>query len=209
MDKIWLYIRKFREIWRKSKIGFGFYFGPLLVIIYVIYNWDSYKSFQDVLESISMFTAVAAFVTALLIGVIDILMLLSDWYAEKLEKDRKKRQYIADEVPRQRLLTELLNAEQRGLSPEEILNELKISKVALLDFQTFKPFDLVIQDSSGAERDIKNIIWLTITLRPNNTYSLSAISEGIDINDFPELTNNLMMITEDEYERIKDICEKL
>ena len=59
------------------------------------------------------------------------------------------------------------------------------------------------------KHDLKDIIWVTITLRQNNTYSLSAITQSESITGLPDLTNNVMFISEDEYERIKDICEKV
>lgn len=207
---IWQRIKTVTEYWRKWKFGFGFYGGPILVIVYSIIARDKFTSFDKLLELLSIYTAVAAFTMALLIGVIDVIMLLSDWYANKIEKEKQMQEYIANEVVRQRTLMDLIEAEHRGLSLEEIISELKLPKrIILLDFQTIKPFDLVIQDSSGIERDIKNIIWLTITLRPNGTYSLSAISKGEDINELPDLTNNIMLITENEYERINGICENL
>ena len=207
---IWQRIKTGTEYWRKWKFGFGFYGGPILVIVYSIIARDKFTSFDKLLELLSIYTAVAAFTMALLIGVIDVIMFLSDWYANKIEKEKQMQEYIANEVVRQRTLMDLIEAEHRGLSLEEIISELKLPKrIILLDFQTIKPFDLVIQDSSGIERDIKNIIWLTITLRPNGTYSLSAISKGEDINELPDLTNNIMLITENEYERINGICENL
>ena len=207
---IWQRIKTVTEYWRKWKFGLGFYSGPILVIVYSIIARDKFTSFDKLLELLSIYTAVAAFTMALLIGVIDVIMLLSDWYANKIEKEKQMQEYIANEVVRQRTLMDLIEAEHRGLSLEEIISELKLPKrIILLDFQTIKSFDLVIQDSSGIERDIKNIIWLTITLRPNGTYSLSAISKGEDINGLPDLTNNIMLITENEYERINGICENL
>ena len=137
-------------------------------------------------------------------------MLLSDWYANKIEKEKQTQEYIANEVVRQRTLMDLIEAEQRGLSLPEIINELKLPKtIKLLDFQTFEPFDLLINDRSGNEFDLKGIIWITVTLRENNTYSLSAITKGEDINGLPDITNNVMIISEDEYKRINGICENL
>ena len=208
--KFWQHIRKITNYWRKWKFGFGFYFGPILVVVYSIITKSKFTSFDNLLELLSIYTAVAALLTALVIGGIDIVMLLSDWYANKIEKEKEKQEYISNEVVRQRTLINLIEAERRGLSLEQIISELKLpERIVLLDFQTMEPFDLIIQDSSGIERDIENIIWLTITLKPNNTYSLSAISKGEDINGLPDLTNNLMLITQDEYERINDICENL
>lgn len=212
--EIWQRIKTVTEYWRKWKFGFGFYGGPILVIVYSIITRNKFTSFDKSLELLSIYTAVAAFTITLLIGIIDIIMLLSDWYANKIEKEKQAKkqmqEYIANEVVRQRTLMDLIEAEHRGLSLDEIISELKLpEKIVLLDFQTMEPFDLVIQDSSGGEREIKNIIWLTITLKPNNTYSLSAINKGEDINGLPDLTNNLMLITEDEYERINDICENM
>lgn len=90
------------------------------------------------------------------------------------------------------------------------VKELELPKrITLLDFQTLEPFDLVINNQDGEKFDLKGIIWITVTLRENNTYSLSAITQSEDITGLPDLTNNVILISEDEYERINDICEKL
>ena len=211
--EIWKCIRTY---WKNQKLSFAFYCGPFLVSVYIIYNWDKYQDFYKdftVIESISIVTTVAAYLTALLMVIIDLIMLLSDWYANKIEKERQARkrmnEHVVKEVARQRTLMDLREAEQRGLSLEEIINELELPKrITLLDFQTLKPFDLVITDTDGKKHDLKDIIWVTITLRQNNTYSLSTITQSESITGLPDLTNNVMLISEDEYEKIKDICEK-
>ena len=137
---IWQRIKTVTEYWRKWKFGFGFYGGPILVIVYSIIARDKFTSFDKLLELLSIYTAVAAFTMALLIGVIDVIMLLSDWYANKIEKEKQMQEYIANEVVRQRTLMDLIEAEHRGLSLEEIISELKLPKrIILLDFQTIKP----------------------------------------------------------------------
>ena len=127
---------------------------------------------------------------------------------KKIEEDKKKQAYISNEVIRQRTLIDLIEAEQRGLSLEEIIDELKLPKrIKLLDFQTRQPFNLLVNDTSGSKFDMKGIIWLTITLRENNTYSLSAITRGEDINGLLDITNNVMVISEDEYKMIEKVCK--
>lgn len=202
---IWQHIRNY---WKKGKTTIALYLGPIVVVIFLILKRNEYTSFDDVIESISVFTGFAAFVTVILIGGIDGLMLLSDWYAKKIEEDKKKQAYISNEVIRQRSLIDLIEAEQRGLSLEEIIDELKLPKrIKLLDFQTRQPFNLLVNDTSGSKFDMKGIIWLTITLRENNTYSLSAITRGEDINGLPDITNNVMIISEDEYKMIEKVCK--
>ncbi|MDE0087531.1 MAG: hypothetical protein OXU23_17545 [Candidatus Poribacteria bacterium] len=211
-------IKAITEYWRKWKFGFGFYGGPILVIVYGVIARDKFTSFDKSLELLSIYTAVAALLITLLILVIDsiifIIMLLSDWYANKIEKEKQERkrmnEHVVKEVARQRILMNLREAEQRGLSLEEIIKELELPKrITLLDFQTLEPFDLVINNQDGEKFDLKGIIWITVTLRENNTYSLSAITQSEDITGLPDLTNNVILISEDEYERINDICEKL
>ena len=44
------------------------------------------RSLQNVLKDMSAFIPVGAALVAMIVGGVDIIMLLSDWYAERLEK---------------------------------------------------------------------------------------------------------------------------
>ena len=146
--EIWQRIKTVTEYWRKCKFGFGVYGGPMLVVVYAVVERDKFTSVDKSLELLSIYTAVAALLITLLILVIDsiilIIMLLSDWYANKIEKEKQARkqmqEYIANEAVRQRTLMDLIEAEQRGLSLEEIINELKLvyGMMASFDMQKYK-----------------------------------------------------------------------
>ena len=64
--------------------------------------------------------------------ILDLIMLLSDWYANKIEKERQARkrmnEHVVKEVVRQRTLMDLREAEQRGLSVEENNKRTRIAQ---------------------------------------------------------------------------------
>ncbi|MYB92331.1 hypothetical protein F4Y43_00560, partial [Candidatus Poribacteria bacterium] len=74
---LWQRIKVVTEYWRKWKFGVGFYGGPTLVIVFGVLERDKFTSVDKSFELLSIYTAVAAFAIALLIGVIDVIMLLS------------------------------------------------------------------------------------------------------------------------------------
>lgn len=199
------------EFWKKHRLGFGIYLAHALIIIYICIKRSEFISFDKSLELISIYTAAATFASTTIVIFIDIvvfIMLLSDWISDKLKRRDKIKYDIASESIRQKLLMDLIEAEQRGLSLSEIIDELKLpKKIELLDFQTLNPFNLTVSDTIGNEFDLKNIVWITITLKENSTFSLCAITKGEDINGLPDITNNVMLISEEEYKRIKDIVD--
>ena len=87
----WLGIRDF---WKKGKTGFALFLLSLSVLIYgyialdyeTTRGWKGHESVQNVLDDISNFIPVWAAVVGMIVGGIDIIMLLSDWYLERREK---------------------------------------------------------------------------------------------------------------------------
>ena len=91
MGDFWLAIRDF---WKKGKAGSALFLISLFVTIYgfiamdyeVTRGWKGHESVQNVLKDISTFIPVGAAFVGMIIGGIDIIMLLSDWYLERREK---------------------------------------------------------------------------------------------------------------------------
>ena len=86
--------RAVRDFWRVGKTGFALFLISLSVLIYgyialdyeTTKGWKGHESVQNVLDDISNFIAVGAAVVAMIVGGIDIIMLLSDWYLNRQEK---------------------------------------------------------------------------------------------------------------------------
>ena len=97
-----------RDFWKKGKTGVALFIHSTLVLIHTYFayenqtTWKGYESFQNVFVDISRFIPVALAYTGIIIGGIDVIMLLSDWYA-----NRKQRQIKAAEKRRE---TEVINA---------------------------------------------------------------------------------------------------
>ena len=83
-----------RDFWRSGKAGFALFLISLFVIVYgcialdyeIGKDWKGHESVQNVLKDISTFIPVGAAVVGMIIGGIDFMMLLSDWYIERQEK---------------------------------------------------------------------------------------------------------------------------
>ena len=94
MAKLRDFWRAMRDFWRVGKTGFALFLISLSVLIYgyialdyeTAKGWKGHESVQNVLDDISNFIAVGAAVVAMIVGGIDIIMLLSDWYLDRQEK---------------------------------------------------------------------------------------------------------------------------
>ena len=98
MERILIKLRELwravREFWRVGKTGFALFLISLFVIIYgsialdyeTAKGWKGYESIQNVLDDISNFIPVGAAVVGMIVGGIDFIMLLSDWYYDRREK---------------------------------------------------------------------------------------------------------------------------
>ncbi len=83
-----------RDFWRVGKTGFALFLMSLFVIIYgsialdyeTAKGWKGHESVQNVLDDISNFIPVGAALVAMIVGGIDFIMLLSDWYYDRREK---------------------------------------------------------------------------------------------------------------------------
>ena len=91
LQELW---RGVRDFWRVGKTGFALFLISLFVIIYgsialdyeTAKGWKGHGSVQNVLDDISNFIPVGAALVAMIVGGIDLIMLLSDWYYDRREQ---------------------------------------------------------------------------------------------------------------------------
>ena len=83
-----------RDFWKTGKTGFVLFLISLFGIIYsymalnyeITKGWNGHASVQNVVKDLSAFIPVGAFLVGIIVGGIDIIMLLSDWYLARQEK---------------------------------------------------------------------------------------------------------------------------
>ena len=86
--------RGVRDFWKTGKTGVVLFLISLFILIYgkialdyeITRGWKGHESVQNVLKDISTFIPVGAAVVGMIIGGIDFIMLLSDWFLERREK---------------------------------------------------------------------------------------------------------------------------
>lgn len=89
--KLW---KSVRDFWRTGKTGFALFLISLLGIIYsymalnyeILRGWNGHVSVQNVVKDISASIPVAGLLVGIIVGGIDAIMLLSDWYLARQEK---------------------------------------------------------------------------------------------------------------------------
>ena len=94
MKKLGAFWRVVRDFWRTGKAGCALFLISLFVTIYgyialdyeLTTGWQGHESVQNVLKDISDFIPVGAAFVGMIVGGIDLLMLLSDWYLARQEK---------------------------------------------------------------------------------------------------------------------------
>ncbi len=83
-----------RDFWKTGKAGFALFLISLFVTAYsyialdyeIAKGWNGHESVQNVLKDISAFIPVSAAFVGMIVGGIDLMMLLSDWYLNRQEK---------------------------------------------------------------------------------------------------------------------------
>ena len=94
LKKLGEFRRAVRDFWKTGKTGVALFLISLFVVIYgkialdyeITKGWKGYESVQNVLKDISTFIPVGAAIVAMIVGGIDFIMLLSDWFLERREK---------------------------------------------------------------------------------------------------------------------------
>ena len=83
-----------RDFWKTGKAGFALFLISVFVSIYgyialdyeVVKGWKGHESVQNVVKDISAFIPVGGVFVGMIVGGIDLIMLLSDWYLSRQEK---------------------------------------------------------------------------------------------------------------------------
>ena len=94
MKKSGAFWRAVRDLWRTGKAGVVLFLVSLFVVVYsyialdyeLTRGWKGHESVQNVLKDISDFIPVGVAYIGMIVGGIDLLMLLSDWYLARQEK---------------------------------------------------------------------------------------------------------------------------
>ena len=94
MEKFGELWKTLRDFWRAGKAGVVLFLVSLFVVIYgyialdyeVTRGWSGHASVQNVLKDISTFIPVGVAIVGMIIGGIDLMMLLSDWFLARQEK---------------------------------------------------------------------------------------------------------------------------
>ncbi len=96
LGRIWQTIKRFlrtvRRIWRTGKTGIALFLLTVVVTVYtyIILNSEEVQTWKKDIQDISTFIPVAGVIVGALIGGVDFIMLLSDWYSEKKKKEIKE-----------------------------------------------------------------------------------------------------------------------
>ena len=83
-----------RDFWKTGKAGFALFLISLFVSIYgfiaidyeITQSWKGHVSVQNVVKDISAFIPIGGVLVGMIVGGIDVIMLLSDWYLDRREK---------------------------------------------------------------------------------------------------------------------------
>ena len=86
--------RAVRDFWKTGKAGFVLFLISLFILVYgsialdyeTTRGWKGHESVQNVLDDISTFIPVGVALVGMIVGGIDLMMLLSDWYLDRREK---------------------------------------------------------------------------------------------------------------------------
>ena len=80
--------RDVRNFWRKNKAGVALFLLTVVVGVYtyILLKSQAGQTWKQNIQDISTFIPVAGVIVGAIIGVVDFIMFLSDWYSEKKQK---------------------------------------------------------------------------------------------------------------------------
>ena len=84
--------RSIRRFWRTGKTGVALFLLTVVVLAYtyIVVKSQSTQTWKQDVEDISTFIPVAGVIVGALIGGVDFIMFLSDWYSERQQKRIKE-----------------------------------------------------------------------------------------------------------------------
>ena len=85
--------RTIRRFWRTGKTGVALFLLTVVVLVYtyiIVVKSQSVQTWKKDVEDISTFIPVAGVIVGGLIGGVDFIMFLSDWYSERQQKRIKE-----------------------------------------------------------------------------------------------------------------------
>ena len=84
--------RTIRRFWRTGKTGVALFLLTVVVLVYtyIVVKSQSVQTWKQDIEDISTFIPVAGVIVGALIGGVDFIMFLSDWYSERQQKRIKE-----------------------------------------------------------------------------------------------------------------------
>ena len=84
--------RDVKNFWRKNKAGVALFLLTVVVGIYtyILLTFQDSQTWKQNIEDISTFIPVDGVIVGAIIGVVDFIMFLSDWYSERIQKRIKE-----------------------------------------------------------------------------------------------------------------------
>ena len=84
--------RTIRRFWRTGKAGVALFLLTVVVSLYayIVVKYQAVQAWKQYIEDISTFIPIAGVIVGALIGGVDFIMFLSDWYSERQQKRIKE-----------------------------------------------------------------------------------------------------------------------
>ena len=149
----WSKMRRFeryvRNFWRENKAGVALFLLTVVVGYYtyiIVYSQEVVQTWKEDIEDISTFIPVAGVIVGTLIGGVDLIMLLSDWYSEKKQKEIKQAEEAGLAMGAAKYYAEVKNWNDRRIEAE-LKNE---------EFNEPMPTPQNIQESTPVEKTTEN-----------------------------------------------------
>ena len=106
-----------RRIWRTGKTGVALFLVTVVVAAYtyIVVSSQEVQTWKQDIQDISTFIPVAGVIVGALIGDIDFIMLLSDWYSEKKQKEIKEAEAVGLAMGAAKFYAEVKNWNDRRI----------------------------------------------------------------------------------------------